>query len=80
MERTRAALSTNLLFARAPSTASRSPSLPEGGLDNGVDIFANTPEFCVNLSICEPDHFQIVPFQNFCSKFVLLLAFLGIML
>ena len=58
----------------------RSPSLSEGGFYGGIDIFANTPKICVDLTVGEPYDFQIIAFKDFGAKFVFLSAFFGIML
>ena len=58
----------------------RSPSLSEGGFYGGIDVLADTPKVCVDLSVCKPYDFQIITFKNFSTKFILLSTFLGIML
>ena len=58
----------------------RSPSLSEGGFYGGIDILANTPKVCIDLTVGEPYDFQIIAFKDFGAKFVFLFAFFGIVL
>ena len=58
----------------------RSPSLSEGGFYGGIDILADTPKVCVDLTVGKPYDFQIISFENFGSEFILFYALLGMML
>ncbi len=51
-------------------TVNRATSLPEGGICDGVEIFAYSLELCVDLTVCETYHFQIKSFKSIGAKFV----------
>ena len=47
---------------------------------DSINILADSRKVCIDLAVCKPYDFQIIPFKYLRAEFILLSAFFGIML